>query len=384
MNIKSNLLKFNGHCFLSYAKLVLGESILFFFFVVQSVYAQNYYLYVASESDDTVSLLKFDGTTIVEEERINVGSYPTEIEGPHGITIDPNGRYWYVTLAHGTPYGKLVKYSTATNQVVDETTLGLFPASMQISKVTGFLYCVNFNLHGDMKPSSVSVVDPETMTEIVQITTGSMPHGSRLSKDGLKQYSVGMMSGELFEIDVLALEVTRKLDLEDHSKMDHSKEDHHELVIRNTGIKHSKVKPTWVIPHPEAKIAYVAGNGSDEIIEIDLEKWKISKRIKAEKGPYNVEISPDGKYMVATLKSIGKTAIWDLKKGSLIKTIANSTAIPHGIAISNDSKYAFISVEGIGGEPGIVDVINLENKTIVDQVEIGKQAGGIAFWKKDS
>ena len=106
--MKSNLLKFNGHCFLSYAKLVLGESILFFFFVVQSVYAQNYYLYVASESDDTVSLLKFDGTTIVEEERINVGSYPTEIEGPHGITIDPNGRYWYVTLAHGTPYGSLL------------------------------------------------------------------------------------------------------------------------------------------------------------------------------------------------------------------------------------------------------------------------------------
>ena len=383
MIMKSSLLKFNGRRIYGYAKWVLRQSILFFF-MVQCVNAQNYYLYVASESDDTVSLLKFDGTNIVEEERINVGSYPTEIEGPHGVTIDPNGRYWYVTLAHGTPYGKLVKYSTETNQVVDEITLGLFPASMQISKVTGFLYCVNFNLHGDMKPSSVSVVDPETMTEIVQITTGSMPHGSRLSEDGLKQYSVGMMSGELFEIDAVALELTRKLDLEDHSKMDHSKENHHELVMRNAGIKHSYVKPTWVIPHPQGKIAYVAGNGSDEIIEVDLEKWEISKRIKAEKGPYNVEISPDGKYMIATLKSIGKTAIWDLKKGSLIKIIANSTAIPHGIAISSDSKYAFISVEGIGGEPGIVDVINLENKTLVDQVEIGKQAGGIAFWKKDS
>ena len=382
--MKSNLLKFNGHCISSYAKWVMRGSIFFFFFMAQSVYAQNYYLYVASESDDTVSLLKFDGTTIVEKERIDVGSYPTEIEGPHGITIDPNGRYWYVTLAHGTPYGKLVKYSTATNQVVDETTLGLFPASMQISKVTGFLYCVNFNLHGDMKPSSVSVVDPETMTEIVQIKTGSMPHGSRLSRDGLKQYSVAMMSGELFEIDALALEVTRRLDLEDHTTMDHSKGDHHKMGMKKGGMKHSKIKPTWVIPHPEGKIAYVAGNGSDEIIEVDLEKWKISKRIKAEKGPYNVEISPDGKYMIATLKSIGKTAIWDLKKGSLIKTITNSTAIPHGIAISSDSKYAFISVEGIGGEPGIVDVINLENKTLVDQVEIGKQAGGIAFWKKES
>ena len=40
--------------------------------------AQNYYLYVASESDDTVSLLKFDGNSIKEIKRINVGFYPTE------------------------------------------------------------------------------------------------------------------------------------------------------------------------------------------------------------------------------------------------------------------------------------------------------------------
>ena len=95
--MKSSLLKFNGRRIYGYAKWVLRQSILFFF-MVQCVNAQNYYLYVASESDDTVSLLKFDGTNIVEEERINVGSYPTEIEGPHGVTIDPNGRYWYCLL----------------------------------------------------------------------------------------------------------------------------------------------------------------------------------------------------------------------------------------------------------------------------------------------
>jgi hypothetical protein len=53
------------------------------------------------------------------------------------------------------------------------------------------------------------------------------------------------------------------------------------------------------------------------------------------------------------------------------------------VAISSDSKYAFISVEGIGGEPGIVDVIELESQMLIDKVEIGKQAGGIAFWKKE-
>ncbi len=196
--------------------------LLFFFSVFNFLNGQSYYLYVASESDDTVSLLEFDGKEIKEKERISVGFYPTEIEGPHGITVDPNGKYWYVSLAHGNPYGKLIKYSTETNEIVDETTLGLFPASMQISKITGFLYCVNFNLHGNMKPSTVSVVDAETMTEITQITTGSMPHGSRISSDGLKQYSVAMMSGELYEIDALSLKISRKLDLEDHSKMNHN------------------------------------------------------------------------------------------------------------------------------------------------------------------
>lgn len=350
--------------------------LLFFFSVFNFSNGQSYYLYVASESDDTVSLLEFDGKEIKEKERISVGFYPTEIEGPHGITVDPNGKYWYVSLAHGNPYGKLIKYSTETNEVIDETTLGLFPASMQISKVTGFLYCVNFNLHGNMKPSTVSVVDAETMTEITQITTGSMPHGSRISSDGLKQYSVAMMSGELYEIDALSLKISRKLDLEDHSKMNHNN-------MKMDEMKHSIVKPTWVIPHPNQDVLYVAGNGSDEIIEVDIDKWDISKRIKTEKGPYNVEISPDGKYMVATLKSVAKTAVWELKSGDLIKTFDNSNSVPHGVAISSDSKYAFISVEGIGGEPGIVDVIDLENQILVDKVEIGKQAGGIAFWKKD-
>jgi len=194
------------------------------------MYTQNYYVYVASESDDTVSLLKFDKNEIEEVDRITVGTFPTEIEGPHGITVDPSGDYWYLSLAHGNPFGKLVKYSTKTNEIVDETILGLFPATMQISTVTGFLYCVNFNLHGDMKPSTVSVVDPETMTEILKIRTGSMPHGSRISSDGLYQYSVAMMSGELFEIDALSLKVNRVLDLEnmmnDHKQMGHDKMDH--------------------------------------------------------------------------------------------------------------------------------------------------------------
>jgi len=265
--------------------------------------------------------------------------------------------------------------------------LGLFPASMQISSVTGLLYCVNFNLHGDMKPSSVSVVDPETMTEIKRIKIGTMPHGSRLSYDGLKQYSVSMMSSELYEIDAISLKVSRKLSLDNKMSMDASMnkkmkmDESMKKKMKMNEMSHSKVKPTWVIPHPSKNIAYVAGNGSNEIIEVDLKNWKITNRISTGKGPYNVEISPDGKFLVATLKSEGTTAIWDLKNDFKSKIIKNTTSVTHGIAISSDSKYAFVSVEGIGGEPGVVDVISLKKLEKISSVNIGKQAGGIAFWK---
>ena len=85
-----------------------------------------------------------------------------------------------------------------------------------------------------------------------------------------------------------------------------------------------------------------------------------------------------GKLLIGTIKGEGKTAIWNLDSKKEVATIKNTTSVSHGIAISSDSKYAFISVEGIGGEPGIVDVISLESYELVSSVEVGKQAGGIA------
>ena len=139
----------------------------------------SYHVYVTAESADEGYHVEFDGekTTTVKKV-IEVGYQATEIEGPHGLTVDPNGKYWYLSMAHGKPFGILYKYSTRNDKLVGQTELGLFPATMQISKATGLLYCVNFDLHGKMEPSTVSIVDPEEMVEVARTTTGAMPHGS--------------------------------------------------------------------------------------------------------------------------------------------------------------------------------------------------------------
>ena len=342
--------------------------LILFLLIFNIGFSQEYYVYVAAESDDQVSVLKFDGKEIQETDRVSVGVMPTENEGPHGITIDPNGKYWYLTLAHGNPNGSVVKYSTENNEPLSKVELGLFPATMQISKTTGLLYVVNFNLHGLMKTSTVSVVDPEYMVEISQIKTGIMPHGSRVSPDGNFHYSVAMMSGELFEIDAVDLSVKRILSLDTNK--------HHRNAMH-----HSKIKPTWVTPSPSGKELYIAGNGSDNIYIVDTEKWEVKEIYKTGKGPYNIAVSPNGEKLIATLKNEGAVTIWSLKNRKQISIIKTTTSIPHGVVISPDNQYAFVSVEGVGGESGKVDVINLEKLKLVASVEVGKQAGGIAFWK---
>ncbi len=343
--------------------------------------AQNYYVYVALESEDEVSLIRFDAETEKGEivKTVKVGTYPTENEGPHGLTVSPDGDHWFVSIAHGNPYGRLWKYSTETNKLVGQTELGMFPASMEISPKTGLLYIVNFNLHGDMESSTVSVVDPETMTRITDIQTGIMPHGSRISSDGSYQYHVSMMTDELMQINTASMEITKRFNVaEGKSKqsMGMNPEMNHKGMHEKP-----KCKPTWVDPHPVKELVYVACNGSDTIVEVNSSEWEITRRFKTGKGPYNLEVSHDGKLLVASYKGEGATGIWDLESGMEVAKIKNSRRVSHGVAISSDNRFAFISMEGVGGEPGSVDVIDLEDLNLADVVETGKQAGGIIMWK---
>ena len=59
--------------------------------------------------------------------------------------------------------------------------LGNFPATTQVSPDGSLVFVVNFNLHGEMVASDVSVVSADEMVEIARIPTCTMPHGSRLS-----------------------------------------------------------------------------------------------------------------------------------------------------------------------------------------------------------
>ena len=349
---------------------------------------RTYYAYACAESDDTVALVRFTPSgpgrgTLAVEKTIDVGVWPTEIEGPHGVAVHPDGQSWFVSLAHGNPNGVIEKYATGSDERLERVEVGLFPASMDISPATGFLFVVNFNLHGRMQPSTVSVVDTASMVEIAQVPTGVMPHGSRLGPRGAKHYSVTMMDDHLREVDGVTLTAGRTLPLSEHAAhmlgMDMTS-DAGAAMMKSMLPK--MVQPTWATTPADNGRLYVAGNTSNEIIEVDVERWAIARRFKTpSNGPYNLDVTADGRWLVVTYKKNAAIGIWDAVAGTEVANIKTTRTVPHGVVITPDQRYAFVTNEGVGGEPGTVEVYDLQTKTRAAAVDIGKQAGGIAFWK---
>jgi DNA-binding beta-propeller fold protein YncE len=336
---------------------------------------RDYLLFVASEAADRITLLRFNGSSFQVERDVPTGVMPADIDGPHGLAVAPDGGSFYVSLAHGQPFGTVWKYSTATMAVIGRVTLGMFPATMQVSPSGEFLYVVNFNLHGDPVPSTVSVVHTGEMLEIARIPTCRMPHGSRFNPQGTRHYSVCMMDDTLVEIDTATLRVSRQLRLGAGA---HSMEGHGAAASPP-----GTCSPTWAQPSNDGSSIFVACNGSSDIVEVDAAAWAVKRKIPARAGVYNLAVAADNR-LLATNRRDQSISIIDLTTGRENARVPTPRTVVHGVVVSSDNAYAFVSSEGVGAESGTVTAVNLKSGTAAASVDVAPQAGGIDIWKIDS
>ncbi|MDQ5844964.1 MAG: YncE family protein [Acidobacteriota bacterium] len=365
---------------------------------------KDYLVYVLSEAADKISLVRFGPNGAQVDHELPTGDMPTDIDGPHGIVISPDKQFYYVSLAHGRPFGTVWKYSTKDDRVVGRTTLGYFPATMDVSADGSLLYVVNFNLHGDMVPSTVSVVATEPMLEVARLKTCTMPHGSRLNSQGTKHYSACMMDDMLVEIDTHTMKVSRHFMLTKGREMGMSGPPNMETAAsspsfresgkpKDTGVKHDmgghgmehpkpgdiSCSPTWAQPSINGSSVFVACNKSSDIVEVDTATWRTTRRIAARPGVYNLATTKDGTRLLATNKRDQSVSVIDIKSGQELARIPTRRKVLHGVVVSPDDRYAFVTVEGIGAEPGTVEIIDLTTYKVAGSVDVAQEAAGIDF-----
>lgn len=372
----------------------------------------SYWVYVGAESADKMHRLRFGPDGFVVERTWIIGELAAEMEGPHGVQVSADGKYLFVTTGHGFPDGKLWMYHLDPDTLVAPgVLLGNFPASLDVTPDARYSLSVNFNLHGDMVPSSVSMVYTPSMTEVARIVTCTMPHGSRITSDGRVHYSACMMDDQLVEIDIAEKRVSRRFSVAtakegalpedgppeamlqmwiEGAKRVSNGETHDPAQVGYAamGMRHAMTpqscSPTWAQPSADGTRIFVACNRSDEIVEVDRASWTLQRKIKTGRGPYNLAVTPDGRLLLATLKPFAALEVYDLASGRILATMKTSTTLAHGVVVSTDSRYAFVSSEGVGAAPGKVDVFDLRALAKVGSVDVGQQAGGIAFWKMES
>jgi YVTN family beta-propeller protein len=357
--------------------------------------ATPYSLYIASESADLVTRIEIGPTGWRKLREIPVGILPTDPDGPHHVAVAPDGRSWYVSIAHGTPWGSVWKYATGADTLLGRVQVGMFPTTVGLSPDGEWAFVPNSDFHGDRgRQNSISVVFTPELRHVTEIPTCDMPHGSRVSHAGAVVYIACMMSDELVLIDPSTLGISRRVTLgsghpmsaAEHARMEARADS--APAPRAPGAASSTLPgqnpdclATYVSVSRDDRQVFLACNHSNEIQVRDAKSLDLVRRLPAGAGAYNVEPSPDGRWIVVTNKKAQSVSVFDARTWAEAARIPTTKRVPHGIAFSPDGRYAFVSQESAGNDPGAVDAIDLVTLKRVASLPLPLQPTGIAVWR---
>ncbi len=323
--------------------------------------ASEYRVLVGTESADAVAVV--EGGTWKILERIPVGVSPEDIEGVHGLAVSPDRKSWYVTLAHGFPYGTLWKFTTAGDSLAGRVELGSFPATIGLTPDGAWAFVVNYNLHGDKATDTVSAVYTPTMTEVAEIPVCVKPHGLDMARDGSFVAVTCTRDDTIVLIDPRTLKETKRGTVR--------------LPEEDAAGKDCYATAVQVVP--DKSRAYVSCGHANEVRVVDLATLRVTGRIAECKGAYLSKLDPEAKRLWVPCRSGQEVIVVDTVADSIVGRIPTTREFPHTVAFTPDGAYALLTQESKGVIPGAMDVVDRKSLQKLTSVDIGLQATGIGI-----
>ena len=138
-------------------------------------------------------------------------------------------------------------------------------------------------------------------------------------------------------------------------------------------------KPNRIVFHPDGKLAWVVYDKSHDLGIVDADARKLVKRVKIGGNPYNLNFSPDGRYLYvldwSSDTSNDEIIVWDLKAEKIEWRLEVSTWPAHSV-FSRDGRFFYVS----GETAGDVTVIDTTTRASVARiVHGGGDAMGLAL-----
>lgn len=194
----------------------------------------------------------------------------------------------------------------------------------------------------------------------INTQAGAEPHGLRISPDGKTAY-IAMLGGKSMGV----------LDVE-------------KMALTYIPLKGAAVQ-TGVTPDGQYALASVYDAKSLAVYEISSKKLSYVDLPKEAKGPVQIYPSPDSRYVYMAdqgyyFNQPKSDLVYkiDLREMKVAQTIKGGTA-PHGMAVSQDGKFAYVT-NLLSEDLSVIDTV--EGKEIV-KIKVGKMPNGVSLFYGD-
>jgi YVTN family beta-propeller protein len=138
-------------------------------------------------------------------------------------------------------------------------------------------------------------------------------------------------------------------------------------------------KPNRVMFHPDGRTAWVVYDKSHDLGVVDAETRKLVRRVKIGGNPYNLNFTPDGRYLLvldwAGDTSTDEVIFYDLQAQKVDGRVEVSTWPAHSV-LSRDGRLLYVSGE-TAGDLTVIDVARRE--VVARHVHGGGDAMGLAL-----
>ncbi len=133
----------------------------------------------------------------------------------------------------------------------------------------------------------------------------------------------------------------------------------------------------WALTADQKRL-FVSQPESDRVAAADTATWEVEKQIDAGRRPSRVVLQPDGAYLWVGLEPAGGAgsgvAVVDARNLRVVARIPTGKG-RHDIAVSDDSRFAFITNE----DDGTLSVIDVARLAKVADVHVGSRPASVAW-----
>lgn len=304
----------------------------------------GYRIYTANEDEATVSVI--DSATMQVVQTVPVG------QGPHNVQVSPDGQYVFVVESNSNTLSAI---NTTTNIVTNTFAVGQGAAHVVISPdfskayvtVAEMIEDAGMDMSGNQTSGNVYVIDLQSGNLAAKIPVGRMPHGLRLSDDGVL-FVADMDSNQVSVINAQSNQAVKAI---------------------NVGNK-----PVQVAITPDNKYVFVTLNDDGKVAVIDKATLTVINTIPVGKNPIQLYSTPDSKFVYVANTGSADISVIDTATMSVTKTIPAGEKA-HGVAVSKDGKIVAVTNTASND----VTVIDTSTNEVIGTVPVGKGPNGVTI-----